>query len=223
MNHLNDAEFKEKFLLKHRIYDPAEGVNSPKTKITYTRCVNHFLAFNPIHDKQALLDCSPKLIKQMLIDYIIHLRDDKKLSRSTIKGNLAAILHFIQINNDDFNLTMRNFKIHLPSNDTINNGDCDLRSKAAILLLCSGGMRMGPLHSLQIGDLTKIAFKEAILYAVQVYARTKDRYLTFCTPECYSIIEDYLNYRKRSGEELKPNSPLIREQFNKDNPFTIYE
>jgi len=31
--------------------------------------------------------------------------------------HLAAVLHFFQINNDDFNLTMRHFRMHLPSDE----------------------------------------------------------------------------------------------------------
>ena len=50
---------------------------------------------------------------------------------------------------------------------------------------------------------------------------TRDKYYTFCTLECYSAIEDYLNYRRRCGEKITDKSPLIREQFNADNPFII--
>jgi hypothetical protein len=56
--------------------------------------------------------------------------------------------------------------------------------------------------------------------SVIVYAGTKDKYATFCTPECFTTIQSYLEFRKRSGEILNDKSPLIREQFNKDNPFT---
>jgi hypothetical protein len=59
------------------------------------------------------------------------------------------------------------------------------------------------------------------LYKIQVYARTRDKYYTFCTPECYNAIEDYLDYRRRYGEKITDKSPLIREQFNVENPFTI--
>jgi integrase len=127
---------------------------------------------------------------------------------------------------------MDNFKLHLPPNESINEDRpyttkeiadviqvCDPRTKVAILLLCSSGMRMGALHSLQICDLTKI--HEYNLYKIQVYARTPGKYLTFCTPECAVAIDAYLDYRERYKEELKDKSPLIREQFNPDNPFTI--
>ena len=43
---------------------------------------------------------------------------------------------------------------------------------------------------------------------------TKRNTLLFCTPECTKVIDSYLEYRQRCGEELKPDSPLIREQFD---------
>ena len=72
--------------------------------------------------------------------------------------------------------------------------DCDPRSKVVIHLLCSTGMRIGAIPLLQIGHLTKTEFQNSILYKVQVYAGTRDKYYTFCTPECYNAIQEYLNY-----------------------------
>jgi hypothetical protein len=43
---------------KFRIYPITEGVDTPKTKITYTQYFNHFLDFIKIHDLQVLLDFS---------------------------------------------------------------------------------------------------------------------------------------------------------------------
>ncbi|MGH9985401.1 MAG: tyrosine-type recombinase/integrase, partial [Nitrososphaeraceae archaeon] len=217
-----------------RIYPITEGIQSSKTKIVYQRCFNHFLNKIKIHDLQVLLDFSPKVIKQMIVDYVLYLRDERKLSRTSIKVHLAAILHFFQINNDDFMLTLRNFRIHLPSDESIKEDrpytteeigrvleECDVRSKVMILLMASTGMRMGALHSLQICDLTKIEFQNSILYKVQVYARTRDKYSGFCTLECAKAIDEYIDYRKRFGEEITDKSPLIREQFNLDDKVRI--
>ena len=155
-----------------------------------------------------------------------------------LEANSTPILHFFQINNDEFHLTIRNFQRDLPPDESTSTyGDdrpyttneiaqviqvSDLRTRVAILLLCSSGMRIGALHSLQIGDLTPVTINKITLYRIQVYARARDRYYTFCTPECYNVIVDYyLKDRERCGEELKDKNPLIREQFNPDNPFTI--
>ena len=37
-------------------------------------------------------------------------------------------------------------------------------------------------------------------------------------PECASAIDSYLAYRERCYEKIGPESPLIREQFDRDNP-----
>jgi integrase len=219
-----------------RIYPVTEGIQSKHTRLAYQQNFDRFLNKISIHDRQVLLDFSPKVIKQIIIDYIRYLSEEKGIRRNSIKTQIAPIIHFFKINNDDFNLRMDNFKLHLPPDEGPVNEDrpytteeiaqvirvcgSDPRTRVAILLLCSSGMRLGALHSLQIGDLTRIP--EWNLYKVQVYARTHDKYLTFCTPECANAIQDYLEYRKRAGEDpLKDKSPLIREQFNPDNPFII--
>ena len=84
----------------------------------------------------------------------------------------------------------------------------DIRCKAIVLLLASTGMRIGALSELKIKHLTKIS--EYNLYQVTVYENTKDEYNTFCTPECAKAIDDYLEYRKTSGEKITDdNAPVI--------------
>ena len=99
--------------------------------------------------------------------------------------------------------------------------ECDVRNKVMILLMASTGMRMGALHSLRMEDLQQIPDNFGI-YQVQVYARTRDKYLTFCTLECAKAIDEYLSYRKRFGEKIQDKSPLIREQFNVDDKVRIH-
>jgi len=97
---------------------------------------------------------------------------------------------------------------------------CDERARVVILLMASTGMRVGALCTLKIKDLIKIP--DYYLYKIVVYSNSpKDRYYTFCTPECAAAIDSYLQYRKRFGEVIKPQAPLIREQFDIDDPFHI--
>jgi integrase len=233
-----EQEIKEKIEFLNststKIYPITEGVDD-KTGGAYQRYFNRFLNHIKIHDRQVLLDFSPKVIKQMIIDYMLHLRE-RGIKRHSIETQVFAILHFFEVNNDEFNLRMKNLRMHLPPEESIDDDrpytreeiaqviqqGCDPRSKVAVLLLCSTGMRIGALHLLRIEDLTKIdGGGEFNLYKIQVYARTPDKYLAFSTPECRVAIDAYLDYRRRSGEQLNDKSPLIREQFNTDNPFTI--
>lgn len=95
---------------------------------------------------------------------------------------------------------------------------CDVRDKVAILIMLSTGMRIGGLRELQIDNIKKI--EEYELYLIWVYNRSgKARYYTFCTPECAVAIDEYLEYRKRIGEQLKDKSPLIRDKFGIENYF----
>ena len=158
-----------------RIYNVTAGIPSKQTRIVYQRYFNRFLDHIKIKDLQVLLDFSPKVIKQMIADYILYLHDERNVQRDSIKVQLAAILRFFQNNNDEFHLTTRNFQRDLPPDEstsvygddrpytteeiaqTILQSNCDLRTRVAILLLCSSGMRIGALHSLQCICTEKLA------------------------------------------------------------------
>lgn len=86
----------------------------------------------------------------------------------------------------------------------------DLRMKVIILLMASGGLRIGAISSLKLRNLQKIEQ----CYKVTVYEGTNESYYSFVTPECSNFIDTYLQYRAKQGEKLTENSYLIRDQFN---------
>lgn len=69
--------------------------------------------------------------------------------------------------------------------------------------------------SLSIRNL--IPIDEYGIYQVIVYENTWSQHYTFCSQECRKEIDNYLEFRKRNGETIKPESPIIREQFNTRN------
>jgi integrase len=93
----------------------------------------------------------------------------------------------------------------------------DKRLKITILLMCSSGIRIGAIASLKIGNLEWIS-KYAI-YQITVYENTKQEYITFCTPECASVINSYIEYRRRNGDRVKPTEPLLRDEFDINDPI----
>jgi integrase len=95
----------------------------------------------------------------------------------------------------------------------------DLRQKAIVLLLASTGMRVGAIHSIVLSNLRRVDVRTQYLYKIIVYELEEEEYYTFCSFECAIVIDQYLEYRKRSGEVLKPNSPLIREEFDHSDLF----
>jgi integrase len=219
------------------IYLVTEGIQSPHTLVAYRRNFKHFIYHIKVQDLQVLLEYSPKVIESFIIDYIKHLRDVEKLKRMSIEVHLAAIMHFFDMNDFPISIASRKkFKRFLPPDESTQEDrpytteeirqildKCyDERSRVIILLMVSTGMRIGAIHTLQIGDLTKI--QEWNLYKILVYAHSKhDRYYTFCTPECANAIDAYLEYRRKFGEDIsRRTSPLIREQFNIDDKIRIH-
>ncbi|MGC2428381.1 MAG: site-specific integrase [Nitrososphaeraceae archaeon] len=88
----------------------------------------------------------------------------------------------------------------------------DLRFKVVISVLASTGMRIGAIAPLKLSNIEKNP-KQGV-YKFTIYENTKDQYITFCSPECASYIDSYLEYRTRSGEKLTKDNFLIREQFD---------
>ena len=72
---------------------------------------------------------------------------------------------------------------------------------------------------LRIKDLTP--FDNHQLYQISVYKKSKFHYTTFCTPECRKVIDDYIKWRQSLGEELKPQSPLFRKSFDRDDMLQV--
>ena len=108
----------QSWLGQPKIYSVTAGIPSNQTRIVYQRYFNRFLKHIKINDLQVLLDFSPKVVKQMIADYILYLHEKRNVKRDSIKVQLSAILHFFQNNNDDFHLTVRNFQRDLPPDES---------------------------------------------------------------------------------------------------------
>lgn len=94
-----------------------------------------------------------------------------------------------------------------------------LRDRCIILLMASAGLRRGALPGLRLKDLQKI--DKHNLYKIIVYKKDQEQYITYCTPECAKLIEEYLDWRSRLGEMLEPDSPLFRKEFDTTSAMHI--
>lgn len=220
---------------KKLIFQVDEGHNSKETEYKYRNNFRHFKDYVRIHDLDVLLDLGKEAIQELVIKYAKSMRDDpvKKYKRGTVHNRIASVIYFFE--NNDIELNKRKIRRYYPPDESVNDDRpysteeiqrmlsvCgDLRTKAMILLMASAGVRIGALSSMQIVDLTEVSFQSLKLYKIQVYARTRDKYTVFTTPEAAKAIDEYLDYRTRCKEEIKDKSPLFRKYFNKHDPFTI--
>jgi len=184
-----------------------------------------------------------KTIESEIIEEIIRQQEDEKLSSSSTALFLTAITHFFSINDVIINRKKikkfigemsTKFEYRSYNPDEINRllSICDERDKVIVLLLASTGMRVGGLVDLRLRNLKKwiIDSQGTYVYKIEVYASsTKDKYYTFCTPECAKTIDTYLDLRKRCGENIKQDPdtgnwtpgeiPLVIKQFDKTGYF----
>jgi len=173
-----------------------------------------------IKDTNTLSQLPPKDIESYLKNYIQFLKEEKR-SLQSMNMVLSAVNHFCVMNDIVINYKKickfksptkkHNFDKAYTHQDISKVLQLSpLRLKVAILIYASTGMRKGALVSLKIRNLKKTDN----FYKFTVYEGEKEQYYTFCTPETASLIDEYLDYRRRSGEKLTDDSPLIREEFD---------
>jgi integrase len=211
-----------------QVYKVDEGIPSPNTRLRYRSAFSLFLRHCRQTDLYLLIQQNPRNIEAQIIDYINFLFEEKHYARGSICAAVSTILHFFEMN--DIILNKKKLSRFLPE-DVSDHTDraymheeiqqmlqrCDQRSRVIILLMASTGMRIGAISVLQIGHLEKIV--EHNLYKITVYANfPRAKYYTFCTPEAATAIDSYLAYRRRFMDPLNKTSPLVREQFEIDDP-----
>lgn len=196
-------------------------INSIKSEVTkkiYEYNIKKFMEFchaQTFNDLFAMRNPQTQIIEHLML-----LRG-KGLSSNSISTRLNAIYHFYDMND----VALSKKKINMFKGESTRKvvdraytheeirkvlDISDLRTKIIILLMSSSGIRIGGLPTLRLRHVEKI---ESI-YKIIVYEGTNSEYFTFCTHECASFIDAYLEYRKRNGEKLDEKSFLIRDQFD---------
>ena len=199
------------------------SINSEETRREYHTNFSYFMKFCQKTTHQDMLLVPVAELESTIRDYIVHLRHHRRLSPSTVSSYMSPIIHFYEMNGVIINwrrLKKFRAKYYSVIEDRPYNRDqiktlvdaASLRDKCIILIMCSAGLRRGAVPHLRIRDLEKI--DKYGLYRINVYKKEQEQYTTFCTPECASYIEQYLDRRKRLGEQLMPNSPLFRLEYD---------
>ena len=203
-----------------------DSCRAKKTKETYEASLKSYMLFRNVSSADSLLAEDVKQSQSKIIEYII-LQKKNGLSWQTRVIRAAALKHFYEMNDVTLNWKKitrfigektRTVEDRAYTKEEVRRmlDKCDERKRVMILLLASTGMRVGALPQLKVKHLVRVSDS---LYQFTVYAGTTSQYTTFCTPECAQAIDDYLDYRKRCGEMLSQDSPLIREQFDRNDQF----
>ncbi len=214
------------------------SLGSDATRESYCYAITGFMQYLGIENKNDYSELlvngqQPKLIQSEIIDYIMYLRNNKNASSSKINIAFHAIKHYYKTTVELEGINWDKIARFKGENKTtiekrpytkeeiykLINVAADLRDKAMILLAASSGLRRDAIRSLRIGDLRLI--EKYNLYQLTVYPKTEQQYITFCTPEATKAIDQYLEWRKRMGENFNNGSPLFRKQFNNRDPIKV--
>jgi integrase len=204
-------------------YNFMSTCKSPATQYTYLKGLSYFMDYVKVdrEDFAKLLDKDPKLIQMDICQFITEM--SKKIAPATLCTYVAAIRKFYAMND----LVLNWEKIHsfepeplkVSEDRPYNHSEikqlvehANLRNRAVVLLMSSTGIRLGALPYLRVKDLEHI--EKYNVYKINVYAKTRQKYFTFCTPEAATCINQYLDWRKRLGEHITEESLLFRSDFN---------
>jgi hypothetical protein len=148
------------------------------------------------------------------------LKNEKGLSYSSLEGLCAPLKKFYAMN--DVMLNSDKIHAYLSEHDkTVEDRPYSReqikrllkfsndRIRVMILLLASSGMMRVALSGLRRKHLKYI--EKYWLYQITTYPKAKES----CTPECATAINNYFDYRRRCGETINDESPVIRDAFNR--------
>ena len=188
---MQSQEQQESPLIQTFIY----SLKSKETQKMYLMLIDYFELWYK-QKIEVLLTKQPKIVEE-IIKYIISLRD-RQLAYASIKVRLAAITAFLELN--DVVINSKKLKKFIGEHkrtvkDQAYNHD-DLvkmfqhsrfRAKLIIAIYSSTGIRKSAIIDLKLKHLQKI--DSFGLYKFTIYENTNDEYITFCTPECASLID----------------------------------
>ncbi len=205
------------------------SISSKQTQKLYLRYIKYFEDYQQGRRIEDLLNLDTKAIEEIIIRYIVFMRENN-LSFNSIHGRLSAIYSFLELN--DITLNRKKLKkfvgesMKTIKDEAYTHQDLlkmfefsSFRTRLIIAIFTSTGIRKGALTELRLRHLKKIP--QYNLYQFAIYENSKEEYITFCTPECASMIDEYIERRKRAGEKVTQESYLIRNEFDFNRRYLV--
>ncbi len=152
----------------------------------------------------------------------------KEIAESTLPNYYKPIKLFLEMN--DILLNWKKISRRIPRGSDHANDRApskeeirqlltypDRRIKPIVLIMASSGIRLGAWDYLNLQDIVPIEREGRVVAAkLIVYRGTDEEYETFISPEAYRALQEYIEFRKVSGEGIGQNSPVVRDLFCPD-------
>jgi len=181
-----------------------------------------------------MVKTDPKAVQSKIMQFVIFQKERvnrKEIAAGTLKNYLKILKVFCDMNN----VLEINWKLiyrGLPTVSQVSSTDRiptieeiqaliyhkDIRIKVIVLVMASSGMRLGGWNFLKWGHITPIEQDGQIVAAkIIIYAGEPEQYYSYITREAYDALKNWIEYRKRWGEKITENSPVMRDKWEKTN------
>ena len=91
----------------------------------------------------------------------------------------------------------------------------DRRIKFIVLIMATSGMRIEGFEYLRWGNIMPVERDGKVVAAkIKIYEGDPEEYNSFITPETFFAIQDWMNYRKKYGENINENSYIARDLWD---------
>ncbi len=195
------------------------AIKTEATREAYLYQLEKFREWTKIKNFDSFLQAPQKHIQELLEDYVMYLK--KKISPNSVPIYYAPIELFFVMN--DVMINYKKLRKLFPKKVKKGNergytieeirkivkNTKSKRNKALVLLFASSGVRLGAIPDILLKHLSKI--NES--YAIKIYEDETEEDYIFTTPETTKAIDEYLDERKKDGEYVDQDSPLIRTSY----------
>lgn len=193
------------------------AIKSEKTQKSYDQMLGYFMKYynlNSHKDFDTLISWNTKELQTRIEDYVMYLRSENK-SYALINSLICSLKLFFSMNDVILNWTKlkkllpeRKKSMHDKAYSTeqirqILKNTSNLKHRAMIHLMSNAGVRVGSFEELRIKDIQD--YKDGCK-SITSYGDDLKEYTTFITPEGSQAIEEYLESRKKNGDELTSDS-----------------
>lgn len=167
-----------------------------------------------------LLSLKESYLQEIVENYIYSLRH--KVGPNSYSGPVASIQLFFSMNDKVLNWDKINrlipASVAKSGKEVWTNIDIkkmlasttSLRNKAIIHFLASAGCRLGAIPQLRLKDIEDMRDN---CKAILIYASSKEEYYGFLTAEASGVLDDYIEKRRKDGEDVNDESFVFREEY----------
>ncbi|HEX9678221.1 hypothetical protein [Nitrososphaera sp.] len=201
------------------------AIHNEYTRITYMSTLRAFVQYSKAKTPTELFGTTSK-IERRIEDWVAHMKENG-LQGTTIRMRILVLKLFYEMNRTPlaWKIITKTAPPSKPLRDVGWTREqlqkmlkvARIREQAMIPLLASSGIRKGVIPLLRIRNLKPR--DEHNIYQITCYEGESEEYVTYCSPEARTKLEEYFEYRRRYGEDLTPDSFVFRLEWNEDDPI----